>query len=216
MTRQATKFDILLELLPELEAQGYEVFLRPNQKLVPKFLRSFMPDAVALRDDRKIAIEVIRKSRENERRIKQVEELFKDHKDWQFRVIWISPTEPTVTLPSQTLSLIRTRISEIKNLVKDGHLLPAFLLAWATFEAVGRLLLPEKLERPQTPGRLVQVLASDGYLTPTEADNLRQLAEKRNKLVHGELNVRISKSNVIEMASILSMLTKLVDKQPVH
>ena len=99
--------------------------------------------------------------------------------------------------------------------MEGRHFCPAFLLAWATFEAIARVLIPSQMQRPQTPGRLVQVLASEGYLTPTEADSLRLLADKRNKLIHGELRTRISKSEVNRIADVLSMLVKIVGMQPV-
>jgi uncharacterized protein YutE (UPF0331/DUF86 family) len=75
-------------------------------------------------------------------------------------------------------------------------------------------LLPGRFERPQTPGRLVQVLASEGYVTPSEADKLRGLAEKRNKLVHGELRTRISEADVAQMTDILSTLKKIAEEDP--
>lgn len=213
MTTRAVEFDVLQQLMPALEAEGYEVFLQPNRQLLPNFLKGFMPDAIALRSDEKIAIEVIRKSRDGERRIKKVKELFKGHEDWKFRVVWVAPSGPTQPVQSQTPSLIRTRIAEIKELKKNRHFGPASLLAWATLEAVGRLLLPQKFERPQTPGRIVDVLASEGYITPSEADALRQLVEKRNKLVHGDLKTRISELDITEMINVLNLLTRMVGKQ---
>ena len=212
MSAQAAEFDVLQQLVPELEAEGYEVFLQPSRRLLPRFLHGFLPDAIALRSDEKIAIEVIRKSRDGKRRVSQVAELFEGHDDWKFRVVWVTPNGPADPIRSQTPSLIRTRISEIKALCKNGHFSPAFLLAWATFEAIGRLLLPEKFERPQTPGRVVDVLAREGYVTPTEADCLRELVEKRNKLVHGDLKARILERDVAQMISVLNMLVRMVGK----
>lgn len=210
MNGQATEFDVLQQLVPELEAEGYEVYLHPNRPLLPGFLQDFMPDAIARRSDKNIAIEVIHMSSAGKKKMEKVAGLFKEHDDWEFRVIWITPTGPVSTLQSQTLSLIRNRITEIRELVDSRHVGPAFLLAWATLEAIGRVLVPGQFQRPQTPKRLVQVLASEGYLTPTEADNMRLLADKRNRLIHGELKTRISQSEVNRFADILSMMVKMV------
>ena len=214
MSRQATELEVLQQAAHELQADGYEVFLHPRRRLLPDFLGDFMPDAIALRSDKNLAIEVGYKSKDRERRIQKTASLFEGQDEWEFRVIWIAPTDTLVTLHSQTPSLIRTRIAEVRELTKGKHLGAAFLLAWAALEAVGRTLLPQKFERPQTPRRLVQVLASEGYLTPTEADSMRQLSEKRNRLIHGELKTRITESNVSQMVGVLSMLTKLAHKQP--
>ena len=101
---------------------------------------------------------------------------------------------------------------EIRELADGGHFGPALLLAWATLEAIGRLLALGQFQRPQTPGRLVQVLASEGYLTPNEADELRLLADKRNKVVHGELQTRISRSEVNRFADVLTMMVRMIGK----
>jgi uncharacterized protein YutE (UPF0331/DUF86 family) len=87
---------------------------------------------------------------------------------------------------------------------------PSLLLAWATFEALARAVVSGEFQRPQTPGRLVQVLAQGGYLTPTEADKLRRLAEKRNKLIHGDLQVRVSKAEVKRFARVLDTMLEMV------
>ena len=212
MNGQAKEFDVLQQLMPELEAEGYEIYVHPNRQLLPDFFENFMPDAIALRSDKNIAIEVIRKSRDGKRKMETVTNLFEGHDEWEFRVVWITPAGPVMALESQTVSLIRKRIAEIKELTKSRHFSSAFLLSWATLEAVGRILLPKQFERAQTPGRLVQVLASEGYITPSEADSLRRLTGKRNRLVHGELKTRINKSNVNQMVDVLSMLTSMVGK----
>lgn len=212
MSGQATEFDALQQIMPELEAEGYEVFVQPRRSLLPKFLQSFIPDAIALRSDKNLAIEVIRESRVGEKKREKVAEIFEGRDDWELKVIWVTPAGPVMTLQSQTPSLIRTRIKEIRQLAEGKHFNPAFLIAWATFEAIARLLIPSKFERPQTPGRLVQVLASEGYITPTEADSLRLQAAKRNKLIHGDLKTRISKSEINKIADVLSMMVKMVGK----
>jgi hypothetical protein len=216
MNRQATEIDVLQNLTPELEAEGYEVYLHPNRHLLPEFFGNFMPDAIARRPDKGIAIEVIQDSRDAKRRKEKFAKLFEGQDEWEFRVVWIRPAGPVIVLEQQTLWLIQKRTSEIKALAENKNFGPAFLLAWATFEAIGRILLPQEFERPQTPGRLIQVLAGEGYITPNEADTLRVLAEKRNKLIHGELKTRISESDVTQMVDVVSMLTKMAGKAPVE
>jgi uncharacterized protein YutE (UPF0331/DUF86 family) len=101
------------------------------------------------------------------------------------------------------------RIAEIRQLITTNNLSPALLLAWASFEAVGRMLAPDQFQRPQSPGRLVQLLASEGYLTPTEADKLRTLATKRNTIIHGELQTAVSREDVEDFARILDTLSQM-------
>jgi uncharacterized protein YutE (UPF0331/DUF86 family) len=68
------------------------------------------------------------------------------------------------------------------------------------------MLVPGQLERPEPPGRLVQVLAQGGYVTPDEADQLRRLANLRNELSHGGLGVSVERSDVERLVDVLETL----------
>ncbi len=206
-----TEFEVLQRLVPELQAEGYEVYVHPNKPLLPSFLNNFSPDVIALRGDKKLAIEVLTPSALNSKKLERMTELFQNQKDWELRIIWINSTSEQKRLQVQDITAIEARISEVKNLTSTDHIESAMLLAWATFEALARAILTSQFARPQTPGRIVQVLAGEGYLTPTEADLLRTLAEKRNKLIHGELQVHVSKR---ELGNFLAVLETMLDLMP--
>jgi len=55
----------------------------------------------------------------------------------------------------------------------------------------------------------VQVLAQEGYLTPSEADQLRALTEKRNSLIHGQLQIQVAKLEVEQFRVLLEKLTNV-------
>lgn len=213
MNAEQTEIEVLQRLLPELHADGYEVYIQPGRPLLPEFLQGFSPDAIALRSDRNLAIEVMRRSPGSERRAERLTNLFKDRTDWELRLVWITPVSATNAMQLQTLSTIRQRLKEIKELADRKHYGPALLLAWATLEATGRLLASKHFERPQTPGRLIQFLASEGILTPTEADDLRPLAEKRNKFIHGGLQTPITGAEINRIAAILGTMINLAKRE---
>jgi REase_AHJR-like len=177
MSTHTTEREILERVVPELEAEGYEVYLHPNRPLLPPFLAGYVPDAVALGPGKNLAVEVVRKSPQATRKLKRIQALFEGQDKWELRVIWVAPASANESLQVQTSVTIKQRIGEVRALAAQGHLGPSLLLAWATFEALARAVVSGEFERPQTPGRLVQVLAQGGYLTPTEADELRRLAD---------------------------------------
>ena len=76
MGPETTERQILIGLLPGLQADGYEVYLHPNPQMLPEFFGSYMPDAIALRSDRNLAIEVVRQSKRSERTLKKIRNLF--------------------------------------------------------------------------------------------------------------------------------------------
>jgi len=106
--------------------------------------------------------------------------------------------------------VIEQSITAIEELAAAGRAKPALLMAWATFEAIGRAILPDRLQRPQTPGRLVEVLAAEGQITPTEADHLRRLAESRNQLIHGGLETPVSEADLRRFVDVLKTLCNFI------
>jgi hypothetical protein len=207
-----TEIDLLERMVPELEAEGYDVYLHPNRPLLPGFLGDFRPDAVALRKDKNLVIEVVGQSPGASDKLAKLTKLLQGQKDWELRVVWVSRTRAQEPLQVQPLDMMQARIREMKELAADGHIEPAMLLGWATFEALARAASTGQFSRPQTPGRLVQILATEGYLTPTEADGLRALADKRNKLAHGELNIRVSDTELQQFASVLETMLEQVPR----
>jgi uncharacterized protein YutE (UPF0331/DUF86 family) len=207
MTQDTAAADVLRNLLPELEEEGYEVFLLPQPPILPPFLSNFRPDAIARRRDKHIVIEIVR-SLSNDRKLQELARLVRENPGWELRVILAKPTT-TTAIERQPIEAIRRTIDEIKKLTRTEHYAAALIMSWATFEALGRLLMFDEFQKPQSPGRLVQVLAQEGYLTPSEADRLRALTEKRNSLVHGRLQTQITKPDVEQFLVLLERLTNV-------
>jgi uncharacterized protein YutE (UPF0331/DUF86 family) len=179
-------------------------------------LGAYAPDLIALRDDKNLVIEIKHRSGRAENLLKDLAKRFEGQKGWEFRVVWINPSESQDGLTLQSRDTISTRLREISGLLDAGFVDSAMLMAWATFEAIGRKLMPKEFARPQSPGRLVQVLAQEGHVTPDEGDVLRQLVDMRNRFIHGELTVAISRPQVEAFAKILSSLANNVGVSETH
>ncbi|MGC1562681.1 MAG: hypothetical protein WA820_22915, partial [Bradyrhizobium sp.] len=141
---------------------------------------------------------------------------FEGQKQWEFRVVWINPSESRDEPRHQSREVISTRLKEISRLLDAGFADSAMLIAWATFEAIGRKLMPKEFARPQSPGRLVEVLAQEGHITPDEGDVLRQLVDMRNRFIHGELAIAISRPQVESFVKILSSLANNIGLSEAH
>ena len=201
-----TEAEVLRQLLPELEAQGYEVYLNPDRRLLPSFFGDYEPDAAAFGAGKNLAIEVARQSPGVSKKLERITALFEGQPKWELRVVWLEPVSSQRDLEVQPSAAIAKRIAEVQELLDKGSSEGSLLLAWATFEALARAILPDRFQRPQTPGRLVEILAKEGYITPSEADFLRVLAEKRNKLIHGELQTHASKAELGNFTKTLGTL----------
>lgn len=210
MNPEAQQAAVLESIVPELEADGFEVITRPTRHRLPPFMQSYLPDAIALREDKNLAIEVLRKGTSSEKDLDKLRQLLAGHRDWELRVYWISPSTTPESIERPSTKEIEKAIEVIEGLAAENLLAPALLMAWATLEGLGRALLPDRFPRPQTPRRLVEVLAGEGYVTPSEADRLRQLAKTRNQLIHGGLRVRVGSEDIKSFAVILKTLLALL------
>jgi uncharacterized protein YutE (UPF0331/DUF86 family) len=67
------------------------------------------------------------------------------------------------------------------------------------------------LGRAQGSLGLIEVLANEGLVTPTEADTLRGLASLRDRLIHGALDQHVSPEDLRNLVDILDVLSGLVN-----
>jgi REase_AHJR-like len=213
MNAEATEAEVLRGVIPELEAEGYDVFVRPRPPLAPAFLGDHRPDAIAIRGDKKLVVEIVSRPGAD-KKLERLSSLLKDQPSWELRVILVSPTTVPEILEVQPTAAIRQRITEVRKLADEGHLGPALLLGWASFEAASRSLLADVFRTAQTPGRLISVLAGDGYLTPSEADRLRSLAQMRNSFAHGKLQAEIGSEDLQQLIAILETMLLMIEKGP--
>jgi hypothetical protein len=56
----------------------------------------------------------------------------------------------------------------------------------------------------------VEVLSQEGLLTPADADQMRVLSDKRNRLVHGDLGIEISSDELQQLMGVLRQLSTSV------
>ena len=211
MSAESAESLVLERLVPDLKSQGYDVFIHPDRQIVPPFLGTYVPDVIALRDDKNLVIEIEQqRSGRSEDFLQDLAKRFEGQTGWEFRIVWVNPSETSDGLAPQTPEAIAKRLDEISGLLKAGFVEPAMLTSWATFEAVGRKLMAKEFSRPQSPGRLIQVLAKEGHVTPDEADILRKLADSRNRFIHGELSASVSRSDVESFIGILSSLARSI------
>lgn len=183
---------VLDTMVPELEADGFRVVIHPKRETLPTFLQGFQPDMVAYKDNKNLAIEIIARaaaaptSKLKERNLRQ---LFAGHPDWELRVIFAPPNNSDVSIPVVSKQTISEHLDHLDSSIDSMGLTAALLTGWAVFEAAARAILPSSLTRPQPPARLIETLASEGYVTPDDADILRRLSRTRNEVAHGRLDL---------------------------
>lgn len=208
MSRYGSELEraVLEALIPSLEAKGYQVFIQPSRSILPPFMEGYRPDAVALKQGDNIAIEVSSPVRASDEKLLNLKARFQGQKDWSFQIYYAPPqhVEPSIKAPAK--GNVLDIVDAASSLMDEAGGIPSLLTAWAAFEGASRLLLPDQLLRAQTPGRLVETLASQGYVTPDEADVLRRCAQLRNRVAHGDFNASLDRGDVTKLISIIKDL----------
>lgn len=212
MTPQEREAAILDRVREELVSEGYEVVLQPNALLGPPFLHGMRPDALAFRADKNLVVEVATQSPATDKRLRELQSRLEGQPGWELHLIWASPGDKSRPLRTPSVDTIKEAVGEIEQLDSRRHYKAALLLGWAALEALGRFLIPNALARPQTPARLIEFIATSGKLSPNEADEMRELIAKRNRLIHGELQTTIAKKDVASLLRALRALLREVER----
>ena len=208
MNVEAAEDAVLERLIPDLKSQGYDVFVHPSRQMVPSFLGAYRPDVIALRDDKNLVIEIKQGKGRAEKSAEDVAKRFEGQSRWEFRIVWVNREDEGAGLALQSTETISSRLTEVRRLLDGGFRESALLMCWAILEAIGRRLLSDEFARAQNPARLVEILATEGLITPNEGDALRRIANERNRVIHGEFTTTIDRSVVDEFLGILTNLAK--------
>ncbi|MBY6138817.1 hypothetical protein KUV26_05145 [Leisingera daeponensis] len=188
--------EALDQIRKEYESQEYEVFLEPYRY---KF-DTYIPDLIAKKGDEVIAVEVKTKRFPSvEKHLEELRRKLLDEKGWTLIVRYLDEMALPLGPRTQSNQEIDGAIQEVKKSCNLGNKRAAFLLSWAALEAAARRVPGNFFARPQSPGRIVTVLAEHGIVLPSEARELRGLIEKRNSLIHGDVSVEISKDDLQRM-----------------
>lgn len=203
MTPVQREAAILESVRAGLTAEGYDVVLQPDRHSLPPFLQHLRPDAIASRHDENLVVELVSRSPAANQKIERFKEALKARPDWKLRTIWTSGRDLPASLEKPSAEFVRRALTELDQLLEAHFLRPALLVAWACLEGIGRVLLPQALEKPQTPRRLVEQLAENGFIDRSEAAQLRHLVDFRNRLVHGVVQTEVSEAELIQFRDTL-------------
>jgi hypothetical protein len=220
---QLWESNVLRNLQQVSEARGLKFFVNPPREIVPGFLGNYQPDAIAVGPEGGIIIEVkFRRSPASERQLAEIAKRVSGQKGWEFRAIYLTPpTDETLPIAKPTPEQLRATFGEIQALMKGGHPAAALATAWATLESLARLAsASSEARRPMgySPIQAIQTLAEEGYIENEAADRLREMANLRNAVVHGDLSVDVPVEQVEwllkQMQAIASDIMSVIPEHP--
>jgi hypothetical protein len=199
-----TETELLAAAVSRLAEQGYNVIVEPSAALLPKALQGRRPDAIAIGRSPKLIVEIASEGPKSAQRVAELQHALKAETDWKLHLV-------VSRIPGET-ELGKLEDSEIlpvlDRAVDVASIEPraALMMVWAAFEALSRSRRPKEFSRPQSPGRIIERLATDGVVGARDADFLRSMAHARNRYVHGGLNESVGKSEVTRFVLLLREL----------
>lgn len=211
ISSRATEAEIFSATARKLAEQGYDVISEPTAALLPDALKAFRPDGIAIGKEPKLVIELASEGPQSSKRIAQLQEALKELAGWKLHLV-VSASLALSEIPTADEASILLNIDRARKLLVHEPQ-AALLIAWATLEALSRSRRPAEFARAQSPGRIIERLATEGIITASEANSLRKLAVKRNAFIHGDLTQAVDPE---ELASFMQIIAKLVNSQAMH
>lgn len=208
----AIREQIVLDRLRETyELRGYEFFMHPHPDLLPEFLRGARPDAMAMKGEEKLLIQVITGHPATNTRIRALSDRVRGHPGWSMKVYSsAAPIDEQHVIDPPTGNDIAERIDEVEALLRAGHARAGILLAWSVLEAITRGIGGSRVARATRPllrDSIALFLEMEGLIDDEEAERLREAAGIGNKVAHGDLDLQPSEDVVRWMLTLARRLS---------
>ncbi|PIG93866.1 hypothetical protein [Gloeocapsopsis sp. IPPAS B-1203] len=211
----------LLKIAQEYREKGYQVLFQPQLEELPDFLRGYQPDMVAQRGEEKVVVEV--KSRfslnaSSAQSLRYLAQEIEKHPGWRFELVMTNPNDSihsTQIEGSLQEQEIASRVEVAKELA-DKHPESAILYAWALAEATLRLLAQREGLSLQgfDPAYLLKQLVTEGVISKTEYDLLRNTSSLRNAIAHGFKAAQLTPNSVHELLGVTDQLLRSLHTRP--
>jgi hypothetical protein len=186
-----------------LTNEGFQVIVEPSRETIPSFLGQYVPDLIAFAPSgpNKV-VEIRTKSVNHQRRLREIRQLFEGVDDWELMVVLLDPAE-LPSLPQTDVDGLKERGLEFAKLMKQQLYVPALFVAWSILEGLVRLQFYDQAQRALKPATAVQILETEGFISSGHANKLRELATKRNDLIHGVYRSDVSFADMLPFKDVL-------------
>jgi hypothetical protein len=185
------EIDFVTEVADRYRDEGYQVLRDPPSSRLPRELRAFQPDLLAMKGHERVVVEIKKASEALELdELSKLKRSVEGIPGWRLDVVWFGDAGARLAKPRHPLSNaeIKGRIEETptgkSRLAQEFEL----MVLWACLEAAirNRLMAAGEEERsPVPPSSLVRKAISFGVLSQNELSFLDDLARTRNQVAHG-------------------------------
>lgn len=210
----------LQELARDYADKGFRVAIYPKEEDIPAFLRRlhFSPDLLAESDEESHVVEVSsRDTAERLRELSEVVDVIEKRRGWSFVLVMTNPrTQPAsfadAELPQlEDLQRALQSVQSLAELSRQSHNEYAhavLLSAWAVVEGALRMFLDtgKNHVKSRHPRSIVRDAIMVGFITSAEGEFLDAVAQLRNSVAHGVVNMRVSATTIKKLLKLCSSL----------
>jgi len=174
----------------EYRTAGFDVFVEPDDSILPVFLRGFRPDLIAMSRGKNYVLELkIGERSGQQQKWSAMAAAIDAQPEWHFRLIILN-REGTLLVDAENISreTILRRMARVNQLIVAGQQEAALLVAWSNFEAAARhrLLTSEGvLPRPAFPQSIIKYLVHMGIISQDDMKRANEVMQIRNAVAHG-------------------------------
>lgn len=213
----ATERRILSLLRDQYELDGFTFIEHPSSDMLPKAFGTYRPDAIALGDNEKYAIEV-KSGRTSPPGVRDVSGVVSSVEGWKIRIVY--PGDAPEGDPGGQAPLVdfSGKSGEVRALLDGGHSIAAVLFAWSVLEAAMLARLKSQygidVSAPKSAAGLIAKLETLGEITSEEARRLGKLASVRNGLAHGYHGTVPPDEEIAELSDLIERLAPRGELEP--
>jgi uncharacterized protein YutE (UPF0331/DUF86 family) len=199
-----------------LESKGYQI-KDPQTADLPSFLEGRVPDLIATKGEGGVIVGIRTNpplSGEDDK-LTFFSDVARKQAGWRFDLYLARPRQELLDAPLQPGR--DELVSELKtagSIASNEGAKAALIYAWALLESVARLLaLNERRGEAKRyqPSSVITSLVSEGFLEDEDAELLYQLADARNRVVHGFTKTEVDRAQV---DWLLKTIAKLIGELP--
>ncbi|MCG6140653.1 hypothetical protein [Leptospira mtsangambouensis] len=194
------------ELAKEYLKKGYKVFIEPGEKDLPIFLKKldYKPDLIVKSAKENLVIEVkSSKSLSKVEKLKNIPDLFKNKKKWEFLLVLTNPTNQdfeNISFNEETIINSFNKIELLLNENNNDYFLDVIsLYLWSVTESILRfgLSLNNYKSNSININSILRDSQIQGLISKRDFLILSEFQKIRNRINHGNLDTPINLDNFL-------------------
>ncbi|PKA10623.1 hypothetical protein CH372_18450 [Leptospira meyeri] len=214
------------ELAKEYTKKGYKVYLEPNNKDLPKFLKdtNYRPDLIVKSKKENLVIEVkSSKSLSELNKFKDIPNLFKNKKNWEFLLVVTNPKNPvsqklesnsfqeeTIVKSFEKIQILRNNTENFDDVIS--------LYLWSILESILRFGLSKNNYTSNTQNfkSILRDSHIHGLISKRDFSILFDFQSLRNKLSHGDLETDIESNKLTNALNVSKRIFNEIRNEYIH